>query len=84
MRRRHDGVHYCAVRDTERVRIRPLAKAKRGKEALPPLTPIKGLGAKNPNDYLSVKQRAELKDRLTKMARARRRAEAESTNLRLS
>ena len=61
-----------------------MAKAKRGKEPLPTLTPIKGLRAKSPDDFLSAKQRVELKDRLGKMARARRRAEAESTNLRLS
>lgn len=69
---------------TERARSRPLPKAKRGKEPLPSLTPIKGLPAKRPEDFLSPKQRSDLKDQLSKMARARRRAEAESTNLRLS
>lgn len=61
-----------------------MAKAKRGKDPLPSLTPIKGLRAKHPGDFLTVKQRADLKDQLGNMARARRRAEAESTNLRLS
>lgn len=68
---------------TERARSRPLPKAKQGKEPLPRLTPIK-FRAKSPDDFVSAKQRAELKDRLGKMARARRRAEADSTNLRLS
>lgn len=59
-------------------------KAKRGKQPLPKLTPIKGLRAKRAADFLSDQQRVDLKVRLSKMARARRQAEAESANLRLS
>lgn len=73
-----------SFRTAERVRSQPLGKAKRGKEPLPTLTPIEGLRATSPDDFLSTQQRVDLKDRLGKMARARRRAEAESANLRLS
>lgn len=60
------------------------AKAKRGKQPLPKLTPIKGLRARRAADFLSHQQRADLKVRLGTMSRARRQAEADSTNLRLS
>jgi hypothetical protein len=61
-----------------------VAKAKRGRKALPELTPIKGLRAKEAVDYLSAGQRSDLKRRLTATARARRRVEPTSKNLRLS
>jgi hypothetical protein len=61
-----------------------MAKKTRRRQPLPELTPIKGLRAKSAAEYLSPVQRADLKGRLAATARARRRVEPASKNLRLS
>jgi hypothetical protein len=61
-----------------------MAKNRRRRQPLPELTPIEGLSAMSAAGYLSPQQRADLKRRLAAMARARRRVEPSSKNLRLS
>jgi hypothetical protein len=61
-----------------------VAERKRERDVLPELTPIPDLDVIDPLDLLSDEEREALRRELDDMARARRKAEATSGQLRLS